>query len=47
VRAAHAAGAMTVMVPDQLAPNDDMRALCLAIVNDLHAVRAMLQGSFL
>jgi HAD superfamily hydrolase (TIGR01509 family) len=42
VRAAHAAGTMTVMVPDQLAADDDMRALCLAILDDLHAVRALL-----
>ena len=38
VRAAHAAGMMTIMVPDLLAPNDDMRALTIRIVDTLHEV---------
>ncbi len=42
VRAAHAAGMMTVMVPDLLAPTDEMRSLCLAIAGSLHHVREML-----
>jgi HAD superfamily hydrolase (TIGR01509 family) len=42
VRAAHAAGAMTVMVPDMLAPTDEIRALCVHVVADLHAVRGLL-----
>lgn len=42
VRAAHAAGMMTVMVPDMLAATEEMHALCVAIEDDLHAVRARL-----
>src|ERR1700755_1498319 len=42
VRAAHAAGMMTIMVPDMLAATEEMRALCVAIEDDLHAVRAKL-----
>jgi HAD superfamily hydrolase (TIGR01509 family) len=41
VRAAHAAGTMTVMVPDMLPPTDEIRALCLHVVPDLHAVAAL------
>jgi HAD superfamily hydrolase (TIGR01509 family) len=39
VRAAHAAGMMTVMVPDLLEPTDEMREKCLAIAESLHHVR--------
>jgi HAD superfamily hydrolase (TIGR01509 family) len=42
VRSAAAAGMMTVMVPDLLAPTDDIRALCVAIADDLHAVRDLI-----
>ncbi len=45
VRAAHGAGAMTVMVPDMLPPTDEIRALCLHVVDDLHAVGALLRAS--
>ncbi len=38
VRAAHAAGMMTVMVPDLLAPTEEMHALCVRIVETLHDV---------
>ena len=44
VRAAHASGAMTIMVPDMLPATDELRALCIAVVRDLHDVRAMLQN---
>jgi beta-phosphoglucomutase-like phosphatase (HAD superfamily) len=44
IRAAHAAGAMPVMVPDLLPATDELRALCVAVVCDLHDVRKMLQG---
>ncbi len=44
IRAAHAAGAMPVMVPDLLPATDDLRALCVAVVRDLHEVRTMLKG---
>ena len=42
VRAAHAAGMMTVMVPDLLEPTDEMRERCHAIAESLHHVREML-----
>lgn len=40
VRAAHAAGMHTVMVPDLLLPTDEVAALCRAVMNDLHQVRS-------
>lgn len=43
VRAAHAAGMMTVMVPDLLEATDEMRAKCLAIAQSLHHVREMIE----
>lgn len=42
VRAAAAAGMMTIMVPDMLEPNDEMRGLCVRIAQDLHEVRDLL-----
>lgn len=42
VRAAHAAGMMTVMVPDMVAATPEIEALCVAVVDSLHAVRGML-----
>jgi beta-phosphoglucomutase-like phosphatase (HAD superfamily) len=45
VRSAHAAGTMTVMVPDLLDVTDELRVLCIAVVPDLHAVRDMLLSS--
>jgi HAD superfamily hydrolase (TIGR01509 family) len=42
VRAAHAAGMMTIMVPDLLAATDEMRERCIAIAESLHDVRTML-----
>ena len=45
VRSAHAAGMMTVMVPDILQPNDEVRALCLAVLEDLHGVRHILMAA--
>lgn len=38
VRAAHAAGMQTVMVPDLVQPNDDIRALGISIMDSLHHV---------
>jgi beta-phosphoglucomutase-like phosphatase (HAD superfamily) len=43
VRSAAAAGMMTVMVPDLLPPNDDIRKLCVRVVRDLHEVRALVE----
>jgi HAD superfamily hydrolase (TIGR01509 family) len=45
VRAAHAAGMITVMVPDLLDATEEMRGLCHAIASTLHAVRQGLSDS--
>jgi len=45
VRAAHAAGMMTVMVPDLLEATDEMRDLCITIARTLHDVRDMIVWS--
>lgn len=45
VRAAHAAGMMTVMVPDLLGPTDEMHERCITIAPDLHHVRKLLLSS--
>jgi len=42
VAAAHAAGAITIMVPDMLPPTEEARAQCAAVVDDLHAVLELL-----
>jgi beta-phosphoglucomutase-like phosphatase (HAD superfamily) len=42
VRAAHAAGMMTIMVPDMLDPSEEMHGLCIRIASDLHEVRELL-----
>jgi HAD superfamily hydrolase (TIGR01509 family) len=39
VRAAHAAGMQTVMVPDLLHPSEEIRALCAAVMDSLDHVR--------
>lgn len=39
VRAAHAAGLQTVMVPDIVAPSDEISALCVAVMHSLHDLR--------
>ena len=43
VTAAHAAGAITIMVPDMVTPTDETRARCAAIVPDLGAVLEVLR----
>jgi beta-phosphoglucomutase-like phosphatase (HAD superfamily) len=45
VRAAHAAGMMTVMVPDLLEATDEMREKCHAIAQSLHHVREMIEAA--
>ena len=42
VRAAHAAGMMTIMGPDLLEATDEMRGLCVAIAPSLHDVRSLI-----
>ena len=44
VRAAHAAGMMTIMVPDLLDPTEEMQTLCVRIARDLHEVRELLEA---
>jgi len=45
VRSAHAAGMMTVMTPDLVAPTEEIGALCVAIATTLHDVREALLSS--
>ena len=45
VRSAASAGMMTVMVPDLLAPTEEMDALCARIVGDLHAAADLVRLS--
>jgi HAD superfamily hydrolase (TIGR01509 family) len=47
VRAAHAAGCMTIMIPDLLGANEEMRAKALHVLADLHGVRALVVSSAL
>ena len=42
VAASHAAGAITIMVPDMAPPTEETRAKCAAVLPDLNAVLAML-----
>jgi HAD superfamily hydrolase (TIGR01509 family) len=42
IRAAHAAGMAAIMVPDLLAPTEEIAALCVAIAVDLHEARRLL-----
>jgi HAD superfamily hydrolase (TIGR01509 family) len=44
VRAAAAAGMMTIMVPDLLDPTEEMHGLAVHIAQDLHEVRALLEA---
>ncbi|HEY7549746.1 MAG TPA: HAD family phosphatase [Hyphomicrobiaceae bacterium] len=41
---ASAAGTMPIMVPDILAPTDEIRAMCMAVLQSLHDVRDMLSA---
>jgi HAD superfamily hydrolase (TIGR01509 family) len=43
VTAAHAAGAITIMVPDMVTPTEESRGRCAAVLSDLHAVLEMLR----
>jgi HAD superfamily hydrolase (TIGR01509 family) len=45
VRSAHAAGMMTVMVPDLLPPTPEIGGLCVAVAETLHQVREALLGA--
>lgn len=43
VRAASAAGMATIMVPDMLAPTDEIQALCVGVLENLNQVRNALE----
>jgi HAD superfamily hydrolase (TIGR01509 family) len=43
VRSASAAGMMAVMVPDLIPPTDEIQGLCALVVDDLHAIRLLLE----
>jgi len=45
VRAAHATGAMVIMVPDVVAPTAEIEALCTGVATDLHQVADIIQAS--
>ncbi|HTR86074.1 MAG TPA: HAD family phosphatase [Reyranella sp.] len=45
VTAAHAAGMMTIMVPDILQPSEELRAKALHVAESLHAVRTLLEAA--
>jgi len=45
IRAASAAGMMAIMVPDLIAPTDEIQGLCTHVVVDLHDVCRMLTGN--
>jgi HAD superfamily hydrolase (TIGR01509 family) len=45
IRAAAAAGMMTVMVPDLIEPTDEIRKLCLSVARDLHEVCELLHAT--
>ncbi len=45
VRAAHAAGMMTIMVPDIAHPDAEIASLCVAVLTDLHEVRRLIWAS--
>jgi HAD superfamily hydrolase (TIGR01509 family) len=42
VRSASAAGMMTVMVPDLVAPTEELRSLCTFVARDLHEVHRLI-----
>ena len=44
VRAASAAGMMTIMVPDLIQPSDEIRRRCIRVARDLHEVRVLLSN---
>jgi HAD superfamily hydrolase (TIGR01509 family) len=45
VRAAHATGAMVIMVPDVVAPTPEIEVLCTCVAADLHQVLEIIRAS--
>lgn len=46
IRAAHAAGMATIMVPDMLEATPEIRALCVGVVHNLDQVRELITRAF-
>jgi HAD superfamily hydrolase (TIGR01509 family) len=44
VRSAAAAGMMTIMVPDLVAPSEEIQALCVHVARDLHEVEELIRA---
>ncbi len=47
IRSASSAGMMTIMVPDLLEANDEMRGLCAHVAVDLHEVARLIEAALL
>ena len=45
VRSAAAAGMMTIMVPDVVAPSEEIQALCVHVARDLHEVEELIRAA--
>ena len=45
VRSAAAAGMMTIMVPDLVAPSEEIQAMCVHVARDLHEVEELLRAA--
>jgi HAD superfamily hydrolase (TIGR01509 family) len=45
IRSAHAAGCMVLMIPDILAPTNEIASLCVAITKDLHEVQTLFEAA--
>ena len=45
IKAAHAAGAKPLMVPDMIEPNEEISKLCHKIFVNLHEVRAFFESN--
>jgi HAD superfamily hydrolase (TIGR01509 family) len=44
IRAAHAAGTLPIMVPDLIQPTDEIKAMCIAVVDSLHEVHRLMRA---
>lgn len=45
IRSAYRAGCMVLMVPDTLAPTEEIASLCVGVVQDLHIVEILFQAA--
>lgn len=44
IRAGHASGAETIMIPDQVQPSEEIRSLCTVYKSLNHAMKAIIEG---